>query len=135
MNTEFRKILDKIDNKEISIPKNLVDNIVLRIEKESHKEAKLRAISLSLVSVTSLLISIPIISSLITSFTQSGFYNYLSIIFSDSDVAITYWKEILMSLAESLPVIGITSLFVVMAIFTWSTIKAASETKTALQTA
>jgi hypothetical protein len=38
----------------------------------------------------------------------SGFSEYLSLIFSDGGSLVAYWKEFLISLVESLPLLGIT---------------------------
>ena len=135
MTAEFKKILNRIGREEMTLPSNLVSKIVLSLDKKVSHDSKVKALGLSFVSFISFLISIPIISQIITSFTQSGFYNYISIIFSDSDVAFIYWKEILISLIESLPVLGIASLLTIALVFIWSTIKATSEVRDALVTA
>lgn len=135
MTAEFKKILNRIEREEMPLPNNLVNKIILSVDKKVSHDSKIKALGLSFVSFISFLISIPIISQIITSFTQSGFYNYISIIFSDSDVAFIYWKEILISLIESLPVIGIASLLAIAVVFIWSTIKATSEVRNALVTA
>ncbi|MEI6553682.1 MAG: hypothetical protein WCO09_03875 [bacterium] len=135
MNEKFKELLNELDTKDLAMPTNLVKNIILRVDKKAHNGARLKAFGLGLVSISSFLVSIPIISQIITSFTQSGFYNYLSIVFSDSDVAIIYWKEILMSLTDSLPTVAITGLLAVAIIFVWSTLKATSFAKNSLITA
>jgi len=43
-------------------------------------------------------------------FYVSGFSQYLSLIISDGDSLITYWEDLLISLAESLPILGMTLL-------------------------
>lgn len=50
---------------------------------------------------------VPAFKTLINDFTQSGFYEYSSLIFSDSGLIFSYWKEYMLSLAESLPMISI----------------------------
>lgn len=134
MTSEFKKILNEIEYQEVTLPKDLVNNIILKVDEKDRQKSKIKALGLSLVSITSFLISIPIISQIITSFTQSGFYNYLSLIISDYDVVIVYWKEITISLVESLPIIGIVSLLTVALVFAWSTIKATSEVRNAIIT-
>lgn len=135
MNEKFKNLLNSIDSQEISVPGNLINNIVLVVDQKAKQTVGFKTLGLILVSFVSVATSVPIISHIFTSFTQSGFYNYLSIIFSDSDVALVYWKEILISLAESLPVIGIVGLLTVTAIFVWSILKAVSITKNGLLTA
>jgi len=55
--------------------------------------------STGVVSFVGLFFSIKL---LIADFIQSGFYEYLSLVFSDSK-ALSYWKEITLSITESLP--------------------------------
>ena len=135
MNEEFKKILDEVDTCEVSVPADLANSIMFKIDIKARQYAKVKTLGLSTVSALSIIASVPIISQIITSFTQSGFYNYLSIIFSDGDVAIVYWKEILLTLAESLPVFAIISLLIVLAIFTWSALMTASIVRNGLATA
>ena len=138
MTSEFKKILDKIESQErqeMSMPKNLVEGIILRVNKKAQEKAKVKTLGLSFVSLLSLIASFPIISQVTNSFTQSGAYNYLSLVFSDSDLMIIYWKEILLTLAESIPAISIISLLAVVAVFVWSTLNAMSEVKKVLVTA
>ena len=39
---------------------------------------------------------------------QSAFYNYMSLLLSDTDIVVAYWKEFALTLAESAPLFGIT---------------------------
>jgi hypothetical protein len=50
----------------------------------------------------------PTLKQLGASFSRSGFYEYFSLAFSDGGgVALSYWKEISLSLVESLPTLSI----------------------------
>lgn len=55
---------------------------------------------------------------------SSGIYNYISLIFSDIEV-LTYWKELSLSILESLPFLGLAIGFMVLGIFIWSLLKTA----------
>ncbi|MFZ1019878.1 MAG: hypothetical protein WAN61_02725 [Minisyncoccia bacterium] len=57
---------------------------------------------------TSLLGLIWAVKTLFTNLAQSGFYEYFSLIFSDSGVLVSFWKELVFSLAETLPIVSIT---------------------------
>lgn len=127
MNEEFKRILNIVE--EIEVPDDLVQGILNRVDGKIRQQSRVKALSFSLISTTSLIISIPIIKAVITSFTQSGIYNYLSLIFSDSDIVITYWKEILMTIAESIPAISVIALLSIATIFIWSTVSATREVK------
>jgi hypothetical protein len=60
---------------------------------------------------------IPVFTTLLSDLKRSGFYEYLSLAFSSSGSIIVYWKDFLLLLAESLPVISIISLFILIFIF------------------
>ncbi len=135
MTSEFKRLLNKVENQDISIPKDFVNSIILKLDQKDREKSKIKTLGLSFISMVSLIVSIPVIFQVIASFTQSGIYNYLSLIFSDSDVAIIYWKEILVTLVESIPTISIISLLVILAVFAWSTLKAMNEAKKVLITA
>jgi hypothetical protein len=63
----------------------------------------------SFVGFASLVEMVPTFKILFTDLTRSGFYEYFSLIFSDTGSIISYWKEFVFSLAESLPVFSIIS--------------------------
>ena len=50
---------------------------------------------------------IPAFKILFTDLAHSGFYEYFSLIFSDTGSILSYWKELIFSLTESLPVVSI----------------------------
>lgn len=56
---------------------------------------------------------------MIQGFYQTSFYSYFSLLFSDPDIALSYWKELSFSLVEALPLLGITlSLVTVVTLLT-----------------
>jgi hypothetical protein len=70
------------------------------------------------VSVLSLSGSVFAVKSVIEQFTTTGFYNYLSLAFSDSGIVATYWKEYILSLVDSLPVMSLAlSFFLLFVLF------------------
>jgi hypothetical protein len=72
---------------------------------------------LSLV-ILSLSGSVLSIKSLIEELSNLGFYDYLSLAFSDSGVIATYWKEYTLSLVDSLPVASlIITFFLIFILF------------------
>ena len=50
---------------------------------------------------------IPAFKILFTDLAHSGFYEYFSLIFSDTGSIFSYWKELTLSITESLPVFSI----------------------------
>lgn len=61
--------------------------------------------TVGLASVSGLVI---IVKDITVQFTQSGFYEYASLLSSDGSVVTTYWKEFALSLTEALPLTEIT---------------------------
>ena len=57
--------------------------------------------------LASLIGLVPAFKELLSDFTQSGFYEYFSLLFSDGGSMLSYWKEFVFSLVESLPTISI----------------------------
>lgn len=45
---------------------------------------------------------------------QSSFYQYFSLLFSDTDVVFSYWREFAFSVAESIPIIGLILVFIAL---------------------
>lgn len=58
--------------------------------------------------------------SLINLLTSSSFFNYLSLLWSDSLSLVPYWQEFLLSMMESLPVLGLMAFLAAMAALTFS---------------
>ncbi len=87
--------------------KNLSELILQRI---SHKERIATNIrfwsfaSISLISFSGILYTLFKTKEV---FAQSGFYEYMSLVFSNSSAVTTYWKEFLLTLTEALPITNI----------------------------
>ena len=50
---------------------------------------------------------IPAINMLFNDLTKSGLYEYFSLIFENGGSVVSYWKELVFSLAQSLPIMSI----------------------------
>ncbi len=61
----------------------------------------------SFASLASLVSFIPAWKALTSDLTQSGIYDYFSIIFSNNGSILSYWKELSLSIIESLPTMSI----------------------------
>lgn len=87
------------------------DKIALEIcQKIMVRNKQVAHIKLWLVSVVGLLSSIglvPAFKILLNDLATSGFYEYSSLTFSDGKMIMVYWKEFILLLAESLPVLSI----------------------------
>src|SRR3989344_2995718 len=95
-------------------PERLYGNILIRIEREKNRAARIRFAVLGTTALASTLALIPAYQYAASEFTQSGFLQYLSVVFSDSSIAAVYWKEFALTLAESAPVLGATILLSVI---------------------
>jgi len=85
-------------------------------------------------SVLSLSGSVFSIKSLIAEFSKLGFYDYLSLAFSDSGVIATYWKEYTLSLVDSLPIASLAVLFFLLFVLFISIRRASYQFKNRLLT-
>jgi len=93
---------------------NLKSRIWEDIKKQEYKKAKinfwasLAGFSVSLVAI------FPAIVYLWQAFSQSGLSQYLTAIFSDGGVVLTYWRDYLSLIAESMPVFEVSIFFAVI---------------------
>ena len=88
------------------------------IESKNSHITKWKTFSYISLIILSLSGSIFSIKSLFEQFTKLGFFDYLSLAFSDSGVIATYWKEYVLTLANSLPVMSlILSFFLLFVLF------------------
>ena len=104
MNTKLKETLcrTKIEA-DTTLPGQIWQKIITRNKKIS----LLKIWSFSILAFLSLLGMIPAFIKLTEDFSKSGFYEYLSLLFSSNGNLALYWKELSYSLAESLPVVGI----------------------------
>jgi len=104
MNKNLREVFSRVNLKPNA---GLADNIWNSIVMREKRIAKLKLGLFSLIGMLSLVGAVPVFKTLITDFTQSGFYEYFSLIFSDSGLILSIWREFVFSLIESLPVLSI----------------------------
>jgi hypothetical protein len=103
---------------EINPPEGLSASILLRIEMERHRIARVRFIGMGAVAGLSAVAMIPTAQYTMAEFYQSGFYQYSSLLLSDGGSLLLYWKEFTLTLAESAPLLGITlSLALIFVLF------------------
>jgi hypothetical protein len=80
---------------------------LLNIRSEEKKIAKQQLVVSALLAVASIGAIVASVKYALTAFYQSGFYSYASLLLSDPDMVLRYWREFGLALLESLPVIGI----------------------------
>lgn len=93
---------------QIEPPEHLCGSILAHIELKKRQAARVKFAILGSLALASFVALLPIAQYALSGFNQSGFYQYFSILFSNRNIAVAYWKEISLSLAESLPVFELT---------------------------
>jgi len=104
MHQKLTKIFQKVKY-ESNI--NLAENVWQAIVLHDKCVVRVKLWAFSIIGFASLVGLVPAFKALSSDFVQSGFYEYFSLIFSDSGLIFSYWKELFFSLAESLPTISI----------------------------
>ena len=98
-------------------PDNLFNKIITRINRRQRMLAISRVIVFSFSLLGSLVAAWPIFSAVKIEFVNSGFLQFLSLVFSDFEVIITYWQSFALTLLESLPAISIALSLLILFIF------------------
>jgi len=100
----------------VELPKDLKKSIVLSIRKEEYAYARRYMFTASLLGVVSFVGGLFSLRYVLQGFAQSSFYSYASLLLSDPDVLLQYWREFTLSLVETMPLFGITALFITIAL-------------------
>ena len=104
--------------KAIYVPEGgLINNVWLAVVRHDRRVARFKLTILSIIGGVSLFSLIPAFKALTLDFSQSGFYDYFSLLFSNGDSIVNFWKEFLLILAESLPVLSIALFLLLIFIF------------------
>jgi hypothetical protein len=107
----------------VSLPVSLERAVWARLTKEQKRRAKIHLAAFAILDSFALVGLVSSIIYLSNVFSQSGFGQYLSLILSDSNLLVSYWQELTLSLAESLPVLGFIAFLAVIAVLIWSFMK------------
>jgi hypothetical protein len=104
--------LQKLFKNAINHPEGRLSGDIFRvIQAKSARISKFKKFGYLGLSVLSLSGSVFSIKILIEQSIRLGFYDYLSLAFSDGGVLATYWKEYTLSLVDSLPVASLVASF------------------------
>lgn len=99
-------------------PEKGLEGVVWRTISGRNKRARYWKLgSFSFLGIASVLGLIPMLQILVGDFTKSGFYDYLSLTFSSQGLIFSYWKELIYSLAESLPIMSLAFSLALIFIF------------------
>jgi predicted anti-sigma-YlaC factor YlaD len=105
---------------EINPPAGLFEHVVAKIQAKQHS-SRLWTMRISLaVGLASIISLVPVTASLIRSFATSNFGIYASLIFSDTAVALSHWKDIGLSLLDSVPADSIALTVGLLVVALWS---------------
>jgi len=103
MNNESRQ-LDKV-LQSAPVPAGLFDLVCRRVALAKLARARVRSVVFAVAGVLSVVGLVTAFSSVSAGFVQSGFSQYLSLLFSDAGALSSFWLDFLQSLAESLPIL------------------------------
>lgn len=95
----------------------LSDDVWRVIQAKQAKDSKIQSLIYSFMGILSFGSFIFIILSLKNQLSSSGFFHYASLVFSDGSLLTLYWREYLLSLADSLPIASLgASVFLLFSI-------------------
>jgi len=116
MDNNYEKLFSKI--KPLDPPAGLLERIIRRIQAEQKLlTAKRRLVIFSIGVVGSIAAFVPALKMLHQGFAESGFLQFLSLLFSDTQAILSYLGSFLASLLETLPVTGLLVFLAVLLIF------------------
>ena len=118
MDTKFKKAFETIVGaKSLDF---LQTRILARIDQEQAKKVTIGNIISRTVGAVSLVAIFPLVINIFAQLQNSGFFSYLSLVFTDTGTVATYWKELSLSLVESAPLAGITLILMLVLILSIS---------------
>ena len=129
--TDLEKISLKLDM--IPCEYNSEDKIIEKIEKAQRHNAriKLEFFGVSLFAIIG--IGVSIFAKIFSDFQNSVFYDYASILFSDTRFALTNWKPTLLLLVESAPILDIFIIVTIVGVVLYLLSKTTKEASIFLQ--
>jgi hypothetical protein len=104
MEKELKKVFHEAKYEEIP---DLAENIWLNVVMHNKRIARVKSWAFSLLGLISFIGLIPAWKVLASDLTQSGVFEYLSLVFSNGNSILPYWKELGLSIVESLPMMSI----------------------------
>ena len=113
MRHDFEQLFANLQAPEPTV--GLFVRIVAAIRTEQRRLAVRRIAMCSLVLVGSLVLLVPAWQMVQTGLAESGFVEFFSLMFSDTGLMATSWRNFVMVLLESLPVTGLALFLMAMA--------------------
>jgi ABC-type multidrug transport system permease subunit len=106
MDTKLETVFKKIGD--LKSPDFLQSKIIFRINQIQTKRSKLQMIITRTIGGLSFVAFFPILINFISQLQNSGFWNYLSLFFTDTGIVALYWKQFSLSLIEATPMLSLT---------------------------
>ncbi len=98
--------------------KELFNKVMAKVHQEEHLNLlKKRVAFFSFLALCGIVAFVPAFGALQTAFSQSGFAQFVSLIFIDPAMTIAHWNEFLLSILESFPTISIAEVFAALFLF------------------
>ncbi len=104
----------------VSPSPTLLGRIVLAIHRKQEQARLWRVRTFAGSAMLSVVALVPVIHSLIVALKASNFGVYMSLVFSDGGMFLSFWREIGASLIESLPVIAVAATLALIGFSLWS---------------
>ncbi len=104
----------------VPVPAGAAERVIAVVEARQKTSRLWRirlAVSTGIVSLGGL---VPVGISLVRDIASSHAGAYLSLVFSDTSIALSYWKEIGASLLESVPFLALTGTLALLGLLLWS---------------
>jgi len=121
MEDKYKKLFGYINL--IEPPQGLGARILSIINTEERRISRVKTWVFGSSTLASFGLSVWAIVYLIKSINASGFGQYFSLIFSENGLALTYWRELSLALAESLPITSLIIFLAAIGFFIWSVSK------------
>ena len=118
---------------EVATPEGLFEAILARIDAARRRHAQTYLALRAGLALLSLVVLVPALQYAASQFAASGFFSYLSLAFSDSATMTTYWRELGLSLLDSLPSIALIAVIVPAGLLGWSVVSAARSARRAFR--
>jgi hypothetical protein len=117
-NTRMEDNLKKAFCKAKYEPKeNLSSKVWLGVVQHIEHKAKIKFWTFSFFSLASLTGSVFAFRTLSQEFSNSDFSQYFSLVFSNSGIIIKYWKEFILTLTDSVPIVSMVFLLALVFVF------------------
>ena len=116
----------------LGVPAGLEGAVLVRVHRAQRGKARFHLLALGILALASLGGFIPAVGYLFSQIAQSGFGEYLGLVFSDTRVLTAYGSDLFWSLSDSLPVLALALTLLIVGIFVWSLYVALRNVRSAL---